>query len=183
MAKKKPQPKAKGAPPGQPPGATPNPRPPRRKKSTLAEVRRRVFEVLKLLLAGADLHQICDYAALPEHAWGLSRSQIFRYIKAANRLMQRHFDAKAGHLLARHAMQRRLIYAHAMEEGDYRTALAALDSEAKLEGLFPPVKVAPTDPTGTKPYDGGLSEDERRPRPALRGGGRSGHRNWSPASS
>ena len=55
-------------------------------------------------------------------------------------------------LLRRHLAQRRNLYAKAVSSGDYRTALAALRDEAELLSLYPPKKVAPTDPTGTKQY-------------------------------
>jgi hypothetical protein len=172
MAKKKPKPEPKRKPgrppPKQPrsarpaapqPQAGPPPRP--RPKSTLAEVRQRVYEVLKLRLGGAEFADLREYALAPEQQWNVSDGQLWRYVRAADRLCKRHFDAKAGHLLARHLLQRRQLYAHAMGAGDFRTALAVLDSEAKLEGLFPPTKVAPTNPEGDKPYECGLTDADR----------------------
>jgi hypothetical protein len=171
--KPEPQPKRK-AQPKRPRGARPDPTtapaagpkvelPPRPKprKSTLAEVRRRVYEVLKLRLGGAEFADIREYATAPEQAWNVSDSQLWRYVRAADRLCKRHFDAKAGHLLARHLLQRRQLYAHAMAAGDYRTALAVLQDEAKLEALYPPTKIAPTNPEGDRPYEGSLSDAER----------------------
>ena len=40
------------------------------------------------------------------------------------------------------------LYARAVTTGEIRTALACLQDEADLLGLYPPKKVAPTDPTG-----------------------------------
>jgi len=130
-------------------------------KSTKAEVARRVNEVLKLRLGGAEFPDIREYAAAPEQAWGVSDTQLWRYIRAADALCKDYFDARADHLLNRHLMQRRTLYAHAMSAGDHRTALAVLKDEAELEGLYPPKKVAPTDPSGEKEYGGGLSDAER----------------------
>jgi hypothetical protein len=172
MAKKKPKPEPKRQ-PGRPPpkrprSARPAPapgpqaEPPRpRPKSTLAEVRQRVYEVLKLRLGGAEFADLREYALAPEQRWNVSDGQLWRYVRAADRLCKRHFDAKAEHLLARHLLQRRQLYAHAMGAGDFRTALAVLQDEAKLEGLYPPTKVAPTDPTGSKPYEDGLTDADR----------------------
>ena len=117
-------------------------------KSTKAEVCRRVNEVLKLRLGGAELPDIRDYANAPEQGWDVSDSQVWRYIRAADALCKDYFDARAGHLLTRHLLQRRTLYAHAMGAGDFRTALAVLQDEAKLEGLYPPTKVAPSSPVG-----------------------------------
>jgi hypothetical protein len=121
-------------------------------KSTKAEVRKRVEEVFKLRLGGAEFADIREYARAPEQAWGVSDGQLWRYIAAADKLVKERFDAKAEHLLARHLLQRRTLYAHCVGAGDFRTALAVLKDEAELEGLYPPQKIAPTDPTGTKEY-------------------------------
>jgi hypothetical protein len=80
-------------------------------KATKAEVRKRVSEVLKLRLGGAEFHDIREYAAAPERAWGVSDSQLRRYVQAADRLCKDYFDAKADHLLARHVLQRRTLFA------------------------------------------------------------------------
>jgi hypothetical protein len=130
-------------------------------KSTKAEVDRRVHEILKLRLGGAEFPDIREYANSPEQGWGVSDSQIWRYIRAADKLCETYFQGKAGHLLARHVLQRRQLYAHAMSAGDFRTALAVLKDEAELEGIYPPKKVAPTDPTGAKEFTGGLTDADR----------------------
>jgi hypothetical protein len=131
-------------------------------KSSKAEVLKRVEEVFKLRLGGAEFHDIREYAAAPEQAWGVSDTQLWRYIKAADALVKERFDAKAEHLLARHLLQRRHLYAHAMGAGDFGTALRVLQDEAKLEGLYRPTKIAPTNPTGDQPYEcHALSESER----------------------
>ena len=106
-------------------------------KSTKAVVAQRVNEVLKLRLGGAEFPDIREYAAAPEQGWGVSDSQLWRYVKAADALCKEYFDAKADHLLARHLLQRRQLYAHAMGAGDFRTALAVLRDEAELEALYP----------------------------------------------
>jgi hypothetical protein len=129
-------------------------------KSSKAEVLKRVEEVFKLRLGGAEFADIREYAAAPEQAWGVSDTQLWRYIKAADRLVKDRFDAKADHLLARHLLQRRQLYAHAMGAGDFGTALRVLQDEAKLEGLYPPTKIAPTNPQGDQPY-APLTDDER----------------------
>jgi hypothetical protein len=130
-------------------------------KSSKAEVIKRVEEVFKLRLGGAEFADILQYASAPEQNWQVSPRQIWNYIAAADRLVKERFDAKAEHLLARHLLQRRQLYAHAMGAGDFRTALAVLQDEARLEGLYPPQKIAPTNPAGDKPYEGSLTDAER----------------------
>jgi hypothetical protein len=117
--------------------------------------------VFKLRLGGAEFADIREYARAPEQSWNVSDSQLWRYIAAADQLVKERFDARAEYLLQRHLLQRRTLYAHAMGAGDFRTALAILQDEAKLEGLYPPTKIAPTNPTGDQPYVGSLTDDER----------------------
>jgi hypothetical protein len=130
-------------------------------KSSKAEVLKRVEAVYRLRLGGAEFHDIRDYADAPEQQWNVSDTQLRRYISTADKLMKERFNAKADHLLARHLLQRRALHAHAMQAGDYRTALAVLQDEAKLEGLYPPTKIAPTNPEGTKEYAADLTDAER----------------------
>jgi hypothetical protein len=117
-------------------------------KSSKAEVLRRVEEVFRLRLGGAEFSDILQHASAPEQNWGVSDRQLWNYIAAADRLMKERFDAKAEHLLARHLLQRRQLYAHAMGAGDFRTALAVLQDEAKLEGLYPATKAELTGKDG-----------------------------------
>jgi hypothetical protein len=127
-------------------------------KSSKAVVRQRVEEVFRLRLGGAELHDIREHAGAPEQGWNVSDSQLRRYIQAADGLVRERFDARAEHLLTRHLLQRRQLYAHAMGSGDFRTALAVLQDEAKLEGLYPPTKIAPTTPDGLEAWAPALRE-------------------------
>jgi hypothetical protein len=127
-------------------------------RSTKAEVAKRVLEVFKLRLGGAEFADLREFADAPEQAWGVSDTQLRRYIAASDALCKEHFDAEADHLLNRHLLQRRTLYAHAMGAGDFRTALAVLQDEAKLEGLYPPTKIAPTTPDGQEAWAAALKD-------------------------
>jgi hypothetical protein len=112
-------------------------------KATKAEVAQRVEAVFELRLGGAGFTDIREYARAPTGRdgqklppWEVSDSQLWRYIAAADRLCKERYDARAPHLLARHLLRRERLYAHALEVGDYRTALAVLRDEADLEGLY-----------------------------------------------
>jgi hypothetical protein len=129
------------------------------KRSTKAVVRQRVEEVYALRLGGIELHQLRDHAAA--QGWNVSDSQLKKYIGAADELMKERVEKRADVLLARHLLQRRTLFARAVEAGDHRTALAVLDSEAKLERLEPPKLIAPTNPEGTAPYAPALSDGDR----------------------
>jgi hypothetical protein len=117
-------------------------------KSSKVEVLKRVEEVFKLRLGGANYADIVQYASAPEQAWRVSERQIGNYIAAADKLIVERFDAKAANLLNRHLLQRNQLFAHAMGAGDFRTALAVLQDEAKLEGLYPATKTELTGKDG-----------------------------------
>src|SRR5437588_11773661 len=127
-------------------------------KATKTEIDHRVNEVLKLRLGGAEFPDICQYASAPEQNWNVSDRTLWRYIQAADALCEKYFDANAQHLLSRHLLQRRQLYAHALGAGDYGTALRTLQDEAKLEKLYPPLKVAPTNPDGDESWNASDAE-------------------------
>jgi hypothetical protein len=126
---------------------------PARRKCTKAEHQRRVAEVLRLRLGGAEYPDILQYSSAPDQNWQVGDRQIRNYIRSADERCKAYFDAKADHLLSRHLLQRRQLYAHSLAAGDFRTALAVLQDEAKLERLYGPDKVALTDPTGEEAWD------------------------------
>jgi hypothetical protein len=130
-------------------------------RSSKAVVLQRVEAVFKMRLGGAELHDLREFADAPEQQWNVSDTQLRRYISAADKLMKERIDAKADHLLSRHLLQRRALYAHALGAGDFATALRVLQDEAKLEGLYPPTKIAPTNPEGDQPYVAQLSDADR----------------------
>jgi hypothetical protein len=122
------------------------------KKSPKNVVTQRVEEVYALRLQGAERHDLIRYAA--EKGWGVCERQVENYITKADRLMKKRIDAKADHLLARHLLQRRRLFAEAKEAADHATALRVLQDEARLLNLYPPTKIAPTTPDGKDPWAG-----------------------------
>ena len=103
-------------------------------KSTKAQVEQRVTEVLRLRVGGAEFSDIREYAAA--QGWGVSDSQLWRYIAKSDEAMAQTLEKSREKLLARHLAQRRLLYAKSVEVGDYKGALACLRDEAELEGLY-----------------------------------------------
>ena len=108
-------------------------------KSDAAEVARRVEEVLRIRLDGAQFHDVVQYAA--EKEWGLKERQVRTYIQRADEKLVERQDKNRRRLVARHVAQRESLFARAVNGADYRTALAVIDSLAKMQGLF----VAPSD--------------------------------------
>jgi hypothetical protein len=138
----------------------------------------RVQDLLRIILDGAEEGwDLCEFVREREAEEGspwhlaegekpLSYSQIRRYAARAERLIAESCRASRKRLLRRHLARRRNLYAKACLQGDVRAALACLDSEADLLGLFAPKKIAPTNPKGDLPY-AGLTDEELDRRIAL----------------
>jgi hypothetical protein len=124
------------------------PKPP---KATRATVVQRVEEVLRIRLDGAEFWDVREYARekekeegspwfLPDGGKPLSDGQLWRYIGRADRLIAESCRASRKKLLRRHLAQRRNLHAKAVLAGDIRAALACLQDEARLQGLYPAEK-------------------------------------------
>jgi hypothetical protein len=143
-----------------------------RPKADKALAARRVTELYRIRLDGAEWLDVVEYVrekqAEPGSAWHLeggatplSDGMIRKYQQRADALLERSHEKSRKKLLRRHLAKRRNLYAKATLAGDVRAALACLRDEAELLGLYPPAKVAPTDPSGTKEFTGGLSDADR----------------------
>lgn len=119
--------------PETPPEPEPGTKP--KKKADAATVALRVEEVLRIVLDGAQLHDVMEYAT--GKGWGLKERQIRDYIRKANELLVERQSKSRKKVIARHLAQRQSLYARAVNAADYRTALAILADEAKLRGLYP----------------------------------------------
>jgi hypothetical protein len=108
-------------------------------KSSKTTVRQRVEEVLDLRLSGAEYVDIRRHAE--EQGWGVGARQLQRYVAAGDAILADTLEKDREKQLNRQVAQRRALYARAMSVSDYRTALATLDSEAKLLDLFPSTKL------------------------------------------
>ncbi len=110
--------------------------PPKQKpaKATNAVILLRVEEVLAIRLDGAQLHDIRRYAS--EKQWGVSDRQLERYIEWADGLLVERRQKRWSRLRAMHLARREALYARALQAADYRTALAVLQDQAKLQDLY-----------------------------------------------
>jgi hypothetical protein len=95
--------------------------------------------VLRIIVDGAGFHDVVQYAS--EKGWAVGERQLWNYVAKANDLLAKRMERDRDKLLARHISQRRNLYARALNAADYRTALAVVDSEAKLCALFPNEKL------------------------------------------
>lgn len=105
-----------------------------KKRTSRAEVAQRVAAVLKLRLAGAQLWDL--RSASQKSGWGVSDRQIYRYIEAADRLIEESTEHDRDKLLRHHLAVRRNLFARAINDGAIGTALAIARDECELLGLY-----------------------------------------------
>jgi hypothetical protein len=112
----------------------------RRTRVSKAEMSRRVHEVFRLLLQGANFLDVKEYAqdtAEGKTAWNVSDKTIHRMIRRAHVLLADYAERDRGKLMAKSLARREYIYAKAVQAGDLRAALRAADSQDQLLGMFP----------------------------------------------
>ena len=131
------------------------------KQPTKAQVEARVTQIVRIRLDGAEFWDVREYVRekeqqedspwhLAEGQKSLSNSQLWRYIAKADKEITASCHASRKKLVRRHLAQRRNLYAKAISAGDYRAALAAAESEAKLQGLHEaPARAAKVEPIKT----------------------------------
>jgi len=105
------------------------------KKADAATTAARVEEILRIRLDGAQFHDVVQFSA--EKGWGIRERQLRTLIRRADELLVDRQDKSRRRTIARHLAQRQALYARAVNAADYRTALAILDSDARLRGLYP----------------------------------------------
>lgn len=105
-----------------------------KERADALEVAKRVEEVLRIRLDGAQHHDVLEYAA--SKGWNVTDRQVRNYLARADALLVKRRESSRKKLLARHCAQRESLFARAVNAADLRTALAVVDSLAKLQGLF-----------------------------------------------
>lgn len=105
-------------------------------KSTKATVAKRIEEVTKLLVHGAEFEDIRQIATT--RGWGVSDRQIRRYMKWALERMAKDASRDRRQVLGLHLKKRRALYAQSIRGDNHRLALQIIRDEAKLQGLYPP---------------------------------------------
>src|SRR5579885_249780 len=116
-------------------------------KPTKATLQKRLEEILEIRLCGATFFDARRYVAekeaaaeepwtIPEGGRPVSERTLWRYIEQTDKMIAQTCRESRKRLLRRHLAQRRNLFAKCVNMGDMRAALACLDSEAKLTGLF-----------------------------------------------
>lgn len=112
-------------------------------KLSKIEYNARVEEVFEIVILGAEFADIKKYAA--EKGWAITDAEALRYQAAALQLCSDRLSRNRDTAIARHIMQRRALYARAIESGDWGTALSIARDEARLLGLYDPTPETNTD--------------------------------------
>lgn len=110
-------------------------------------IQRRVDELYRLVVDGAVFSDVREYVreqeAIAESCWHLSPgqkplsdSQLYRYLERVEEEMRAATLARRQQHLTRHLNKRRNLYAKAVAAGDIRTALAVLQDEGRLLGIY-----------------------------------------------
>jgi hypothetical protein len=113
-----------------------------------ATIDARVEEILRIRLDGAEWWDVRQFVtekqeaglppwAIPEGGKPVSERQLYRYMRAADRMVRESLADTRPKVIRDHIAKRRALYARAVRAGDFRSALSILDSLAKLQGLFP----------------------------------------------
>jgi hypothetical protein len=157
-------------------------------KPTKAILQQRLEGILEIRLCGATFYDARRYVAeketageqpwtIPSDGKPVSERTLWRYIKQTDGMIAQTCREGRKKLLRRHQAQRRNLFAKCVNMGDMRAALACLDSEAKLCGLFDDElnrmveKLAKElaelkangDPAKTTPADASRSDDAPQP--------------------
>ncbi len=123
---------------------------------------RRVQDVIRIRLDGAEFWDLLEFVREQEQeegsAWFVSESgsplsegMIRKYQEKADDAIGATVQKSRKKLIGRHLAQRRHLYGKAVLAGDLRTALACIQDEAKLVGLYPSEKKPPADPNALPP--------------------------------
>jgi hypothetical protein len=111
----------------------------------------RRYRCFQLKLAGATYEQIGKQVGVSSTTAHYDVHQVLREYDTALRAMAG--EAKTLAIAETYKVQLAMMVA--MEKGDTRAAqviLNCISLRARLQGTFAPVKIAPTDPTGTRPF-------------------------------
>jgi hypothetical protein len=111
----------------------------RGRRATAAERAARVELLVNLRLNGGEIQDALALAA--EQGWGIGPREVHRLVRKADRAIVQTVEKDRERLIGHHVAKRRALYARCVADGDYRGALAVLDSEAQLLGLFAPKNV------------------------------------------
>lgn len=126
-------------------------------------VKARANELVRIMLDGAMNLDVEEYVREKEREPGslwfvgedgqpIHYATIRRYVERAEKIIASECRLDREKSLRRHFVQRRRLYAAAVNQGDVRAALAVLQDEATLLGLYPARKTEHTGKDGEALY-------------------------------
>lgn len=107
---------------------------PREPRCTDQQKTARLLHVVDLLCDGLGLRDICKDKSV--RAWGVDRIQVNRYIKEAWVEIHAYRLEKMETKIDKAIVERDRLKLRAMVKKDYHTALRAMDSRDKIEGVL-----------------------------------------------
>lgn len=103
-------------------------------KSNKVEIKQRVLVIYKMLINGANTHEILQYAS-DKTDWNVSERSVYSYINKANKLFEKTADAKQNIELGKALNRYNNLYSLALREKDYKTCAQIQDKLSELMGL------------------------------------------------
>lgn len=118
-------------------------------KSTAAETNLRVEKITEFLLLGWSRRRICEYA-LNEGNWGISDSQVDRYIKKARLEIEAQSEKNIAAEYTFAVARLEHLYSKALEQDNLSLAVKIIKEIISLQGLSRP-KIVDSEPEGNAP--------------------------------
>jgi hypothetical protein len=106
------------------------------KKVSAAEIEKRLTEVLRIRMAGGEFYDIKEYANAKEQNWGVSDSQLWRYVRKTDKLVYDALEKDRGKLIMKRRAQLSDLYSMAINQKNIGVALAVHTKMCDLEGLY-----------------------------------------------
>jgi hypothetical protein len=95
----------------------------------------RVEAVAQLRLQGKEYPEIAEFCG--KQGWPCGASQVYVYIKRADRVLAEHVERNRDVLLAKRLTRRNVLWSKALQAGDLRLALAVEKDETALLNFYP----------------------------------------------
>jgi hypothetical protein len=120
----------------------------RKPRGNRPQIEARVGEILRIRLDGAELWDCREYVSqkekedgsvwkLPDGLKPLSRRQVERYVRQADKLISQSCKRSRAALIRHHRAKVRNLYAKSVNAAEFTAALRCLQEEAKMLDLYP----------------------------------------------
>jgi hypothetical protein len=122
---------------------------PKKNKSTNIETDKRINIVLEMMLSGLSRWQILQNIDNNEQLkWGVSVSQIDKYMSEANKIMKKYAEKTKEEHFAKALNRYNFVYQKLIKVKDYKGAKDVIKNETELLGINAPTKTEITGKNG-----------------------------------